>query len=151
MTGTITVTAAGTPAPAPTPPPTTPIEPSPGGPTGQPILGGSKGVKLANGQHGYSIHGSVAVAPAGAGGRLEIGAYATGASLARAGRPPLVRVGHLVHAAVVAGNVSFVVKLDAKARSALKRRRRLRLTLKITLAPFHGEPLTVTRTVLERV
>jgi plastocyanin len=151
MTGTITVTAAGTPAAPPAAPPTTPIEPSPASPSGQPLLGGSKGVKLASSQHGSSIHGSVAVAAAGAGGRLEVGVYATGASLAKTGHSTLLRVGHLVHTGVAVGNVSFAVKLDARARSALKRHRRLRLTLKITLAPFYGEPFTVTRTVVERI
>jgi hypothetical protein len=151
MTGTITVSAVGTSAPPPTPPPTTPIEPSPESPSGQPLLGGSKGVKLASSQHGSSIHGAVAVAQAGAGGRLEIGVYATGASLAKTRHSTLLRVGRLVHTRVAAGNVPFVVKLDARARSALKRHRRLRLNLKITLTPFYGQPFTVTRTVIEHV
>ena len=158
MTGTITVTAAGTPipTPTPTPPPTIPLEPGSESPIGQPLLGGSRGVKLPNSQRGSSIHGSVAIAQAGVGGRLEVRVYAAGASLvrtrhARTRHSSPVRVGRLVRTGVVAGNVPFIVKLDAVARRALKHDRRLGLTVKVTLTPPHGEPFTVTRAVVERV
>lgn len=150
MTGTITVTAAGTPAPTPTPPPTTPIEPSPTSPSGQPLLGGSKGVKLANSQRGSSIHGSVAVTHAGAGGRLEIGVYATGASLAAIHHPAGVRVGRLLRAAVRAGVVAFTTPLSARGRSALHRRHRLRVAVQIVLTPVAGAPESVSRSVVLR-
>ena len=49
-----------------------------------------------------------------------------------------VRVGHLVRSSVSAGKMSFVVKLNASARRALKRHHRLALTVKITLTPFYA-------------
>jgi hypothetical protein len=54
-----------------------------------------------------------------------------------------------VRSSVSAGNVSFVVKLNAKTRNALKRHHRLALTVKITLTPIYGEPFSVTRTIVE--
>jgi plastocyanin len=149
MTGTIVVN--GTTTPTPTTPtttttttttPTTPVEP----PSGSPLAGGPS---LRSSQRGGAVKGSLDISKAGAGDRLQVDVFAKSASLAKAKRSTRVRVGRLVRGSVSAGKVSFVVKLNARARSALKRHHRLALTVKITLTPVHGEPLTVTRTVVE--
>jgi plastocyanin len=123
--------------------PAGPIEP----PSGSPLTGGPS---LRANQHGSSIHGSLDVSQSGGGGRLEVDLLAKSASLARGGRSRLVRVGRLVRAAVSAGSVSFSVALSARGRSALRRHRRLALTVEITLTPTAGAPLVVRRTVLLR-
>ncbi len=142
-----------TPTPTTTTPttttPTTPVmpgEPSRG--SGSPLEGGSKALKLAGSQHGSTVHGSIKVSQAGAGGRLEIALFAAGASLAKAGHLAQVRIGRLLHSSLKAGSVSFSVPLTAKGKAALRRHRRLALTVKITLTPLHGAAVTIARSVV---
>jgi plastocyanin len=144
MTGTITVNANGTTTPTTTTTttPTTPLE----RPSGSPLVGSPS---LRSSQRGGSVKGTLDISKAGAGDRLEIDLLAKGASLARTRRPAQVRVGRLVRGSVSSGATSFSVKLNAKARRALKRHRRLALTVKITLTPHNGESLTITRVVVE--
>lgn len=143
MKGTITVSAGGTTtstATTPTTTTTTPLQP----PTGSPLVGEPS---IRSIQHGGVVKGSLEVSQAGAGDRLQVKLLATRASLATVAR---VTVGHLTLASVKAGRQSFTVKLSAKARRALHRRHRLRLSVRITLTPSHGAPTTVTRSTLER-
>jgi hypothetical protein len=129
--------------------PTTPMmpgEPSHG--SGSPLEGGSKALKLAGSQRGSTVHGSIKVSQAGTGGRLEVGLFAAGASLAKAGHSPQARVGRLVRSSLKAGSVSFSVALSAKGKAALRRHRRLALTVKITLTPLHGTAVTIARGVV---
>ena len=135
--------------PTTTPPTTTPRmpgEPSQG--SGSPLEGGSKALELAAVQHGSSVRGSVEISQAGVGGRLEVDLLASGASPARAGHSPQVRVGRLVRSSLYAGTTSFTVPLNAKGKAVLRRHRRLTLTVKITLTPVHGAAVTVTRIVV---
>jgi hypothetical protein len=115
---------------------------------GSPAEGSSSALKLARSQHGASVHGSIAVPQADAAGRLEIGLYAVGASLAKAGKPVKVRVGRLVRSSLAGNSVSFSVPLNGKGKAALRRHRHLGLTVKVTLTPVHGAAVTVTRTVV---
>jgi hypothetical protein len=133
-----------------TPTTTTPTTPMmPGEPSqGSPLEGGSKALKLAAVQRGSSVRGSVKISRAGVGGRLEIDLLASGASPAKAGHSPQVRVGRLVRTSLYAGTTSFAVPLNAKGKAALRRHRRLTLTVKITLTPVHGAAVTVTRGVV---
>jgi hypothetical protein len=125
---------------------TTPSEPS----HGSPLEGGSRALKLAGSQRGSTVRGSINVSQAGSGGRLEVGLFAAGASLAKAGHAQQVRVGRLVRSSLQAGNVSFSVPLSARGKAALRRHHRLGLTVKITLTPLHGAAVTVTRGVVIR-
>lgn len=154
MTGTVTVSANGTTTVTSTTTPTTtttPVTTTPApkaeAPTGGPFAGTPS---LRASQHGTSVHGSLEVSQAGAGGRLEIDLLANSATLARASHSKHVTVGRLVHNSVKAGPISFAVKLDAKARRALSHRHHLALTVRIVLTPFYGEPTTITRSVVER-
>jgi plastocyanin len=148
MKGTITVNSDGTttttttPTTPTTPTTTTPVEPT----SGPPLLGSPK---IRSSQRGGAVKGSIDISKSGAGNRLEVDVFAKSAALAKAGRSTRVRVGRLARGSVPAGNLSFIVKLDAKARSALKRHRRLALTVRISLTPFYGESTTVTRSVVE--
>jgi hypothetical protein len=163
MTGTITVNASGgTTVEMPSMPSTGGPSPStgtgggshPGGPGssggggGSPLAGGSAALKLASGQHGPSVHGSIDVSSVGAGDRLEVALLASGASLAKVHRPSSVRVGRYVRSSVRAGVVSFAVPLTARGRSALHRRGRLALTVRIVLTQAAGAPVTVTRSLV---
>ncbi len=149
-TGT-TPTTPTTTTPTPTTPTTTPVMPGElDHGSGSPLEGGSKALKLAGSQHGSSVRGSVKVSQAGGGGRLEVGLFAAGASLAKAGRSKQVRVGRLMRSSLQAGSVSFSVMLNAKGKAALRRHRRLALTVKITLTPMQGVAVTVTRNVVVR-
>jgi hypothetical protein len=144
-TGTTPTTTTTTTAPTTTmTAPTTPSEPS----RGSPLEGGSRALKLAASQHGSTVHGSIKVAQTGTGGRLEVGLFAAGASLAKPEHPVRVRVGRLVRSPLQAGSVSFAVPLSANGKAALRRHRRLALTVKITLTPQHGTAVTITRGVV---
>ncbi|HTA97254.1 MAG TPA: hypothetical protein VK730_06375 [Solirubrobacteraceae bacterium] len=123
---------------------TTPSEPN----SGSPLEGGSKALELSGSQRGSMVHGSIKVSQAGSGGRLEVGLFAAGASLAKAGRPAQVRIGRLVRSSLKAGSVPFSVPLTAKGKVALRRHRRLALTVKITLTPLHGAAVTITRGIV---
>jgi hypothetical protein len=119
--------------------------PTPAGesPTGSPLTGVPA---IHASQRGTTVKGSLQVSKAGVGDRLEVDVIATTASLAKAGHATQV-VGRFVSASVSAGQQAFSVKLDAKARKALKRHHRLALKVKITLTPVYGEAMTVTRSV----
>jgi hypothetical protein len=106
-----------------------------------------RAVKVAKSQRGGSVKGSLQISKAGAGDRLEVDLLATAASLAKAGHATRV-VGRFVNASVSAGQRPFSVKLNAKARRALKRHHRLALKVKIVLTPAGGEALTITRSVI---
>ncbi len=114
------------------------------------LAGGSGALKLAAGQHGSSLRGSIDVSRAAVGGRLEVVLLATGASLAKVRHPSTINVGHYLRSSLRAGPVSFAVPLSARARSALHRHKRLALTVRIVLTPVHGAVLTVTRGVVLR-
>jgi hypothetical protein len=132
---------------------TSPLSPAGGSGTGaapgSPLVGSSsEAVKLARVQHDSSVRGSLEISQAGVGGRLEVDLLAAGASLAKAGHSSQVRVGRLMRSSLYAGTTSFTVPLSAKGKAALRRHRRLALTVKITLTPQHGAAVTVTHRVL---
>lgn len=158
MTGTITVNPNGTttttttntttPTPTSATPTTTPSAP------GESSSGASlaRGLSLRSSQRGGSVKGTLDIAKEQAGGRLEIDILAKSASsLASVGHANArVRVGRLVRGSLVPGRLSFAVKLNARARSALRRHRRLALTVKIALTPVAGPSVRVTRDVVLR-
>lgn len=164
MTGTITVGPNGvvTTAPSNTTPSsatttTTTATTTPGPPSqsssapGFPLAGpASRALKLARHQRGRLVRGSIDVAKAGAGDRLEVDVFATAAALARARHGARVRVGSYSRSSVPAGRTSFSVKLDTRARRALKRHGRLTLTVLVRLATPHRPALAIARSVLER-
>jgi plastocyanin len=162
MTGTITVNAGGTSTvPTPSSPgggsTTTPNQPgsvsTPGSapPSDSPLAGSAAAaIKLGSSQQGKSVHGSVKVSHAGAGGRLEVDLLARSASLASSPHSTPVEVGRIVRSALSPGTVPFRVNLNAKAKRTLRNRRRLALTVKIVLTPTSGSALTITRSVLLR-
>jgi hypothetical protein len=139
-----TTTTTTTPTTTTTATPTTPSEPS----QGSPLEGGRRALKLAGSQRGSTVRGSIRVSQAGSGGRLEVGLFAAGASLAKAGHSQQVRVGRLLRSSLEAGSVSFSVPLSAKGKASLRRHRPLTLTVKLTLTPVHGAAVTVTRGVV---
>jgi plastocyanin len=117
---------------------------------GSPLAGSaSTAIKVSGAQHGSSIHGSLDISPAGAGGRLEVDLLAASASLARK-HTKQVRIGRLLRASLAAGRLSFAVSLNAPAKRALHRHRRLPVIVQITLSPLHGPALTMTRSVTLR-
>ncbi len=153
MKGTITVNPNGTTTTTMTTPttttttttPTAPVEP----PSGSPLAGSAaQAIRLASSQHGSSVHGSVDVSQAGVGGRLEVDLLAKSTSLAKAKRSTQVRVGRLVRSSLYAGSVSFAVPLTAHGKAALRRHKRLALTVQIVLTPLSGAAVTVTQSVV---
>jgi plastocyanin len=143
------------PSPAPSNPPPPTVTPSSTTPapaiaaieplSGSPLVGGPS---LRSSQHGAAVHGTLEVSQAGAGGRLEVDLLANSASLAKAKHSVKVRVGRLSRSSLKAGAVSFAVPLTAKAKSALRRHRRLALTVRIVLTPPHGTAVTMTKSVV---
>ena len=131
------------PTPTPTggnPPATTSNSPSSGQPKIEPARGPLFGsVKLASTQHGGVVHGSLLVSLAGSDGQLQIELLSKGAT---------APVGKLVRSSLHAGKLTFALPLSAKGKAAQRRHRRMTLTVKITLTPQHGAPVTVTRDVV---
>lgn len=111
-----------------------------------PFVAGS--LKLAAPSRGASVRGSIQVSPFGAGGRLEVDLLANSASLARRRHSKPVVVGRLVRVSVPGGKVSFSVGLNARGKSALRRHRRLTLTVKVTLVPPRGAAASATKAVV---
>jgi hypothetical protein len=106
-------------------------EPAPG-----PLFGS---VKLASPPHGGAVHGSLVVSSAGSKGQLQIELLTKGAA---------APVGKLVRSSLHTGKLTFALPLSAKGKAALRRHRRLTLTVKITLTPLHGAAVTITRGVV---
>jgi hypothetical protein len=126
-------------------PGTTTSGPVPAGetPTGSPLSGAPR---ISSSQRGSTVKGSIEVSKAGAGDRLEVDLIATTPSPAKTGQATQV-VGRFVSASVSAGQRSFSVKLNTKARRSLKRHHRLALKVKIALTPAYGEETILTRSV----
>ncbi len=111
----------------------------------------SSAVKLPSTQRGQSVHGSVDVSQAAAGGKLEVQLLAPRGSVAGAGHAArVVQVGRAVRSGLRAGATRFGVPLDAKARHALRVHGHLTLSVKIVLTAAHGALATITRSVLVR-
>lgn len=146
MTGTITVNPNGTTTTTTTTPTTTTTTTPTELPSGGPLIGG---LSLRSSQHGGVVRGSLDISQTGTGDRLEVDVFAKGESLAKAKRPTTVRVGRFIRSSAPAGKVSFVVKLNARARNALRHRHRLALTVRITLTPLYGESTKLIRSVVE--
>jgi plastocyanin len=145
MTGKITVVA---PSPSATPTPTatpgasaTPTPtPGPGGGVKETQTTLTGAVAIAKSQKGTRVRGSVQVKLAGS--RLEVSLWAPRKALSGGKSSKLVRIGRSTRASTPAGKVNFAVGTDAKARSALRRHRRLSVTVSIALTPPGGHKLT---------
>ncbi len=139
-TPTTTTPTSTQPPPVTIPTPAPIVTPAPG-----PAIVGAPSLRGA--QRGTSVKGSLNVSAAGSGGRLEVDVFAKSASLARAKAAPVL-VGRYVRGAVSPGRVSFTVRLNAKARGALRRRHALALSVRVILAPRAGRATSVTRQVV---
>lgn len=134
-------TPTSTPAPTPTP---GPIAPEPElAPLVPPFLQGS--FKVAAPRRSGAVRGSLEISQSGAGGRLEVDLLAKAAH----GHKQLV-VGRLVRSSLAAGRASFSVSLNARAKSALRRHRKLSVLVKVKLIPLVGSAVTATRSVVLR-
>jgi hypothetical protein len=119
---------------------TTSSSPSSGQPKTEPVSGPLIGtVKLASPPHSGVVHGSLVVSSVGSEGRLQIELLTKGAA---------APVGKLLRSSLHAGKLTFVLPLSAKGKAALRRHRRLTLTVKITLTPQHGATVTVIRRIV---
>jgi plastocyanin len=146
MTGVVTVVGAeATPIPTPSPPPGASPTPAPT-PTGslpvlQTTLQGA--VSLARTQRGTRVRGTVDVKAAGS--RLEVSLWAPRRTIA-GHRGSALRIGRTVTTAK-AGRNAFSVAIDRQARSALRRHRRLTVTVRFALTPPGGRPLAYSSAV----
>jgi plastocyanin len=146
MTGQVIVEPTPTPSPTyggtptPTPPPGATPTPGPGGtsPTPQSTLKGA--VSLARFQRGSRVRGAVKVKAAKS--RLEVGVWAPKSKLSGGKSRKAVRIGRFVKGSTAAGRVRFSIKVDAPARSALRRARRLAVTVNVALTPPGGHKLS---------
>ena len=121
--------------------PPTPVAPL----SGSLFVGGSKALRLLAPKHGFALHGSIDVAQAGAGGKLEVALFAASSALGKGKAPAKVLVGRFSRSALKAGSASFSVQLTATGRAALRRHKRLALSVRIVLKPAHGAAATITR------
>jgi hypothetical protein len=101
---------------------------------------------LARSQRGQAVKGSIAVARAGS--RLRVELLAKSSALGRRGSKR-IRVGSSTKS-VAAGTATFTVKLNSAAKKALRSKRKLALTVKITVTPASGDPFTATSKVILR-
>ncbi len=144
MKGRITVVApspSATPTPTATPGASPTPTPGPDG-SGQPVtqttLTGL--VVVPKSQTGTRVRGSVMVKLADS--RLEVTLWAPRKALQGGRSTTPVRIGRVTRASAPAGKLSFAVQADAKARGALRRHRRLSVTVSIALTPPGGHKLT---------
>jgi hypothetical protein len=94
-------------------------------------------------ERGHVVRGSLDLAPGAKGATLQL------ELLASLGGTSLV-VGHLTRDSVPAGQISFAVALDARARSVLRRRGHLALKLRVRVAAPGVTPLSLTRALTLR-
>ncbi len=164
MSGTITVG-----APPASPPISTPLPGAPGEGTatgtsqpgastptpaavGSPFGGGAtRALKLAANQRGSSVRGSVEIAAAGAGGRLQVDLFTSARALGGTGPAKQVRVGSARREALSAGTARLSLSLNRRARQALARRGHLALTVKLVMTAPDGAVSTLMRGVTLRV
>jgi plastocyanin len=123
-----------TPGPGATPTP----EPGSTPPAPQSTLKGA--ITLARSQHGSRVRGSVKVKAAKS--RLEVGVWVPKSKLSGGTSHKAVRIGRYLKRSTTAGRVSFSIKVDATARKALRRSKRLALSVSVALTPPQGHKLT---------
>jgi plastocyanin len=111
-------------------------------PTTAPVVGG---LAVASLQRGSTVTGAVTLNVAGA--RLVVDLYAARSLLAVAHS---VRVGQTAASGLPAGRYRFSVALNATARSALRRHRRLALKLKLSITAGSQPGMLLTRRVTLR-
>ena len=136
----------------------TPAPPPPGPPRhhGSPLAGSAaRAITVASRQRGATVHGTVRISAAGAGGRLEVKLWASREQLlvgagARRPVPRLVRVGTWSAPRCATGRVRFALRLDGAARRALRRHGRLRVTISLALASAAGDRVSTSRRVVLR-
>jgi plastocyanin len=139
-----------------TPPPATGTQTPPPPPVIKPIVPLPPAPRIAqapslfSAQHGTTVKGSIYVLAGGTGSHVEVDVFAKGASLAKAKGTPVL-VGRFVRGPLSPGRLVFTVKLNAKARGALKRHHSLVLSVRITVTPTGGRAASVvTRSVVLR-
>jgi plastocyanin len=166
MTGTIVVGNGGTtttttpPTTTTTPPTTTTTTPTttgttptspttPGsGPAPSPLAGiASKAVTISATQKGSVVRGAADISAAGAGGTLEVDLLVSKTALHGAADASAALAGRRVLRSVQAGVVKFSVPLSAGAKRSLKRRKRLTVTVELTLSSPHTSRVQITRLV----
>lgn len=151
-TGTTTgITPTGTTSTVPQPTTTPATTPTPGSGAargGSPLAGtAARAIMIARRQRGSAVRGSVSVSAAGAGGRLEVQAFAARAALTEARQRASVRVGRLVRRSLPAGIVRFSIPLNSAAKRALAHRGRLKLVVRIAVASRVRVQVSVLRSV----
>ncbi len=143
LNGVIRVANADGSVPVDTPPPTpgpqeTFVPGLPGATTPSSTMGPSPSGKkapswtIATSQRGTTVR--VVLRGGSERGRIVVEALAKRADLRTKGKAKLVRVGRVSKTVAAGARVTVSVRLDAKARSALRRLGRLKLTLRITAA-----------------
>jgi hypothetical protein len=148
-TATATATASVAPAATAAPQPTTAPAPSGGGsdaPFSSPVGPAATRPVIARSQRGHAVRGSISIARAGSRVRVEL--LARPSALGRRGSKQ-IKVGSSTKPAG-AGTARFTVKLSSAAKKAVRRKRKLALTVKITVTPASGDPFTATSAVVVR-
>jgi hypothetical protein len=120
------------------------------GPGGSPLAGGpSRAISIHSRQQGTAVRGSVRLADAATGGRLEIDLRASAKSLGRQGTGA-VRVGRLTKSQLKPGTLRFAVALGPAAKRSARLRGPLRVTVEVIVQPPGRRSTSLTRHVLLR-
>ncbi|HEX5223870.1 MAG TPA: plastocyanin/azurin family copper-binding protein [Solirubrobacteraceae bacterium] len=131
---------------------TPPAAGAPSGASSVPGAGGTQALfsalHLGGSPHGPVVYGSLTVSPASAGGTLTVQVLAARAQLASAHAP--VVIARLVRRSLRPGPLSFSARVSARGRSALHRRGRLRVTVRIAIVPAQGTPAVTSRALTLR-
>lgn len=145
MTGAVQVSGGGG-APPPPPPPGAPQPPPP--PGASPVVAAGSAPRVTAVQHGTTVRGSVRVRDAGS--RLLTRAFARRRALSGGTSTRQVEVGRRLGRSVGPGRVAFSLTLNAAARRALRRNRRLAISLRLTVTPPTGAAYSATRAIVVR-
>jgi plastocyanin len=139
VTPTTTPVASGSPDPG-DPPGGGSTTPSPNSPNSNNATPSQLKLSVAKTQTGTKVKGDVTVEKAGS--KLAVSVWAAKNVLQHSSSKKLVEIGHATRTKAPAGKLTFSVNANRTARSALRRHRRLSVTVVIALTPPGGHELT---------
>jgi plastocyanin len=100
------------------------------------------GLKIAKTQRGVKVGGSIADLAAGSDLKIDITAKSSALKTSAS-----IRVGRLTKSSLAAGTYKFSIKLNSKARAAIKKKGKLAVSVKFKLTPPGAPTVTATRSV----
>jgi hypothetical protein len=103
-------------------------------------------LRIAKTQYSTRVRGSALVVVKNS--KLVVKVFASSKSLATAVTPKLRLIGRVTNPSPATGRAAFSVPVNKRARAALKRAGRLRVSVSVTLTDPSGSATTATRNIV---